>query len=101
MKNVSVSRRLRTSVVQYFVSDPVSGWTSMVSITSLIGGIQLVSLGILGEYVGRIYMEVKGRPRYIISERTWEKKAERDKDREGFPASGMGADCNGDKNKPM
>lgn len=87
------------SVVQYFVSDPVSGWTSMVSITSLIGGIQLVSLGILGEYVGRIYMEVKGRPRYIISERTWEKKAERDKDREGFPAAGMGADCNGDKNK--
>ena len=61
------------SVVQYFVSDPVSGWTSMISITCLIGGIQLVSLGILGEYVGRIYMEVKGRPRYIISERTWDK----------------------------
>lgn len=62
------------SVVQYFLGVTVAGWTSMVSIICLIGGIQLVSLGMLGEYIGRIYMEVKGRPRYIISERTWERK---------------------------
>lgn len=62
------------SIAQYFIRDTVAGWTSMVSITCFIGGIQLVSLGIIGEYVGRIYMEVKARPRYIISERTWERK---------------------------
>lgn len=63
------------SVVQYFLGVTAAGWTSMVSIVCLIGGIQLVSLGMIGEYIGRIYMEVKGRPRYIISERTWERKA--------------------------
>ena len=50
----------------------VSGWASTVSIVCFIGGIQLVCTGVIGEYVGKIYMEVKRRPRYIISERTWE-----------------------------
>lgn len=48
----------------------VSGWASTVAIICLMGGIQLVCLGVLGEYIGKIYMEVKERPRYIISERT-------------------------------
>lgn len=43
---------------------------STVCVLFFIGGIQLVSVGIIGEYVGKIYMEVKHRPRYIISERT-------------------------------
>lgn len=50
----------------------VAGWASTTSIVCFISGVQLISLGILGEYVGKIYLEVKQRPRYIISERTWE-----------------------------
>ena len=48
----------------------VTGWTSTVAIVCLLSGIQLVSLGVIGEYIGKIYMEVKARPRYIISETT-------------------------------
>ena len=50
----------------------VSGWASTVCIVCFMGGIQLLCLGVIGEYVGKIYMESKHRPRYIISERTWE-----------------------------
>ena len=49
----------------------VAGWASTVCIVCLMGGIQLVCLGVIGEYIGKIYMETKARPRYIISERTW------------------------------
>lgn len=49
----------------------VQGWTSTLGILSFIGGLQLLSLGIIGEYIGKIYMEVKNRPRYIISDRTY------------------------------
>ena len=51
----------------------VSGWVSTVCIVCFIGGIQLISLGIIGEYIGKIYLEVKHRPRYIISDRTYSK----------------------------
>ena len=54
----------------------VSGWTSSVCIICFVSGVQLVSLGIIGEYIGKIYLETKHRPRYIISERTWEEKEE-------------------------
>ena len=50
----------------------VPGWASIVCIVCFLGGIQLLSLGVIGEYVGKTYMESKHRPRYIISERTWE-----------------------------
>ena len=59
------------SVVQYFSGGTVAGWTSMISIICLIGGLQLTCLGVLGEYIGKIYLEVKARPRYIISDRTF------------------------------
>lgn len=54
-------------------TDTVTGWTSTVCIVCFMGGIQLICLGVLGEYIGKIYMEVKARPRYIISERTYQK----------------------------
>lgn len=54
------------SVVQHFLGNTVSGWSStMVSIWS-IGGLQILSMGVIGEYVGKIYMEAKARPKFII-----------------------------------
>lgn len=58
------------ALISKFVGYTVDGWTSTVFIICLFCAIQLVCLGVIGEYIGKIYMEVKGRPRYIISERT-------------------------------
>ena len=51
----------------------VAGWTSLVGIMAMIGGIQLFCLGIIGEYIGKIYSEVNQRPKYIIEETTDDK----------------------------
>ena len=58
------------SVVVQMMGNSVLGWASMTSIICFIGGVQLICLGVLGEYIGKIYMEVKARPRFIISDRT-------------------------------
>jgi len=47
----------------------VPGVSSILFVVLLLGGIQLITVGIIGEYVGRIYDEVKGRPLYVVSER--------------------------------
>ena len=52
----------------------VSGWASTTCIICFVSGVQLIFLGVIGEYIGKIYMETKARPRYIISERTWDKE---------------------------
>ena len=53
----------------YLTGNVVSGWTSIVLSLWLIGGLMLFSIGVVGQYVGKIYIEVKERPRYIIEER--------------------------------
>ena len=59
------------AIVQAVLGSAVAGWASTICIVCFMGGVQLVCLGVIGEYVGKIYMETKARPRYIISERTW------------------------------
>ncbi len=58
------------ALVSALLGRTVSGWASMTCIICFVSGVQLISLGIIGEYIGKIYMETKGRPRYIISQRT-------------------------------
>ena len=50
----------------------IAGWASIVAIVCFLGGVQLLSLGVIGEYVGKIYLESKRRPRFIVAERTYE-----------------------------
>lgn len=64
------------SILMYFLGKTVSGWTSMTSLICFLGGVQLICLGVLGEYIGKMYLETKGRPRYIISEKTWDSSSD-------------------------
>ena len=50
--------------------DPTSGWPSMVSIILFLGGFQLLTIGILGKYIGKIFMETKKRPVYVVKEKS-------------------------------
>src|SRR6185295_19765121 len=55
--------------IQYFTIDQMpSGWTTLVILISGFSGIHLIFLGIIGEYIGAIFDEVKGRPHYIVDE---------------------------------
>ena len=54
------------SLVRWIAGHTVTGWTSTLASIWLIGGIQLLSLGVIGEYIGKIYNETKRRPRFII-----------------------------------
>lgn len=56
------------SVIARILGNTVSGWASTVAIVCFLGGIQILSIGVIGEYIGKIYLETKHRPRYIIEE---------------------------------
>ena len=49
--------------------DSTSGWPSLISVILMVGGLQLLCLGIVGKYIGKIYLEVKNRPVYIVKEK--------------------------------
>ncbi len=53
-------------LVRHFMGDTVEGWTSIVVSVWAIGGLQLLAIGIIGEYIGKIYLETKERPKFII-----------------------------------
>jgi hypothetical protein len=56
------------SLIRYFGGNTVEGWTFISISIWMIAGVQMLSLGIIGEYIGKIYSETKKRPRYIIEE---------------------------------
>jgi len=58
------------AVIRALSGDTTGGWASIICVVCFFGGIQLLSLGIIGEYVGKTYLESKHRPRFIISDRT-------------------------------
>lgn len=62
------------AIVSALCGATVAGWASTTCIVCFVSGVQLTCLGIIGEYIGKIYLETKGRPRYIISERTYDEK---------------------------
>lgn len=53
-------------LIQHFTDNTVSGWSSIIVSIWALGGLQLLSIGIIGEYIGKIYLETKNRPKYII-----------------------------------
>ncbi len=60
------------TLVKYLSGTAVEGFTTVIFLILIIGGFLMLSLGIIGHYIARIYEEVKGRPRYIVSRTTWE-----------------------------
>jgi dolichol-phosphate mannosyltransferase len=54
--------------IRLFTNDWIEGWAGLMVAVLFIGGVQLISIGILGEYIGRIYGEIKQRPLYIVGE---------------------------------
>ena len=70
------------------MGDAVPGWASVICVVCLFGGANLFALGVIGEYVGKAYMEAKGRPRYIVAERTHGPEGEDAVDGEGADGEG-------------
>ena len=58
--------------------DPVDGWASTACLITFIGGVQLFCVGVLGQYIARIYLESKGRPKFIVRETNREEEKDED-----------------------
>lgn len=56
------------TLISFFVGAAVSGWASTLCSIWALGGLQLLAIGVIGEYIGKIYLETKRRPRYIVEE---------------------------------
>lgn len=65
------------AIITHLFGNSIAGWASIIAMISFFGGLQMICIGIIGEYIGKIYLETKARPRYIISDRTYDKKEER------------------------
>lgn len=59
-------------IIKFFTTDTVSGWTSLLAGILFIGGVQMIMMGILGTYIGKLFIESKKRPNYIIREKSYE-----------------------------
>lgn len=59
------------SLISFATGNVVPGWASMTCIICFVSGVQLISLGVIGEYIGKIYLETKARPKYIVEEKTY------------------------------
>lgn len=71
---ISLVAIITLAVRQFLFQSSVGGWTSMVCIALLMSGIQLFCIGVLGQYLAKMYLEIKQRPHYIISEDSEQKK---------------------------
>lgn len=56
------------SIVRHFMGATVSGWSSLMVSVWALGGLQLLAIGVIGEYIGKIYLETKGRPRFAVQD---------------------------------
>ena len=63
----SICLCIRNLVEKLFHGIEPKGWASMIVMVLFLGGVQLLMLGVLGEYIGRIFDETKGRPNYIVA----------------------------------
>lgn len=61
------------TLLQYFIGHTVSGWASIILTILFIGGVQMLCLGVIGEYIGKIYMESKKRPKFFIEKKSGSK----------------------------
>lgn len=71
------------SLVDWARGNNVAGYTTTMLVSLMIGGVTLLSLGIIGEYIGKIYMETKHRPRYIIDTFVWKESGQSEKEEAG------------------
>ncbi len=72
------------AIVQKIIGGVVPGWTSLIVSIWLLGGVQLIGMGVLGEYIGKIFRQVKERPRFTIEDNVFEMKCEKNKNNESL-----------------